>query len=140
MDNAAILHLHVWCFNSSVRRFSLPSPLRMLWLAACVVAREITSRATRDAPQTGTPGPSPRATARAGHGGHGAAGGGIAADTEVQHTSRDGEENRAGTEDPRNRRKSEAATVIFCDGVSAPVPFLRLAGPVRVRVAPIIFS
>ncbi|CAM9228333.1 unnamed protein product [Ectocarpus sp. 6 AP-2014] len=79
---------------------------KMLWLAACVVASETVAALV--ASETG------------GGGGFGPGDGN--ARSEVVPT-------REGTEDEEGRKKG-AATVVFCDGVSAPVPLLRLAGPV----------
>lgn len=95
--------------------FTGPLFLRMLWLAACVVAGELTTGAREGTiPQKDSPS--------------------AAANTDgVEHTDRGGAEGGKGGENRRKNgeRKAAAATVIFCDGVSAPVPFLRLAGPVR---------
>ncbi|CAM9218678.1 unnamed protein product [Ectocarpus sp. 12 AP-2014] len=83
---------------------------RMLWLAVCVVASETVAAlvASETAGAGGGVGP--------GVSGDGGAGSEVVA-------------ARKGKEDEEGRR-NDAATVVFCDGVSAPVPLLRLAGPV----------
>ncbi|CAM9954708.1 unnamed protein product [Pylaiella littoralis] len=71
---------------------ALCAVVRMLWLAVCVVASEVT---TADDSRSG------------------------------------GSNTGEGEEHTKDReKKNGAATVIFCDGVSAPVPLLRMAGPV----------
>eukprot|EP00752_Nemacystus_decipiens_P011475 g10188.t1 len=92
---------------------------RMLWLAACVVASELTA-AARGAPRKETP-----VTTTPNAGG----GSGASSADQVGHTSRKGVEGEV-RKDQRHAENRGAATVIFCDGVSAPVPLLRLAGPV----------
>lgn len=108
----------------------------MLWLAACVVAGELTAAGARGAPRAATPGeaaaPNGSCSSVAT-----AAGGTEAAEEEEEgveqsNPSRGRAEGKAGVFEGGGRSEGKAAaTVIFCDGVSAPVPFLRLAGPVR---------
>ncbi|CAM9700600.1 unnamed protein product [Ectocarpus sp. 4 AP-2014] len=83
---------------------------RMLWLAVCVVASETVAALV--ASETAGAG----GGARPGISGDGSTGSEVVA-------TRKGKEDKEG-------RKKDAATVVFCDGVSAPVPLLRLAGPV----------
>ncbi len=91
----------------------LPPPLRMMWLALCVLASEMLGRFGAAPPPAEVPGNRREVVTGGGDGGGGGGG-----DTERE--GRGGRGNEEG-----------AATVIFCDGVSAPVPLLRLAGPVR---------
>lgn len=79
-----------------------PCSSRMLWLAVCVVASEVT---TADDSRSG------------------------------------GSNTGEGEEHTKDReKKNGAATVIFCDGVSAPVPLLRMAGPVNFKRCPALHS
>lgn len=51
--------------------------------------------------------------------------------TEITAGARNNGGEAAGKDQGKKGNRA-AAMVIFCDGVSAPVPFLRLAGPVRI--------
>ncbi|CAM9100504.1 unnamed protein product, partial [Scytosiphon promiscuus] len=106
---------------------------RMLWLALCVVASEaVSTRGSRE--------PEPSSSVKPSDGGGGCGARGRKGDKSSRQGEREGRDDAgntaaegaaaAGSSSSSAAAPADARTVIFCDGVSAPVPLLRLAGPV----------
>lgn len=95
--------------------------LRMLWLALCVVTRELMASRHSPKPELGC-----RVDSSGGGGAVGRTQG-----QEEKKTAAGSASAAQGSLSVSAASSADARTIIFCDGVSAPVPLLRLAGPVR---------